>query len=233
MNIDDLRNEWIEQFSGNESTGEIVLKLFRESRQSKIEGILNKLVFHSIIFMAFNLLVFIGSALTLVEGIVNVAIVIPAALMMTLSSIVFYQNVLQLDLMRKIDFSQPILKLQTTVERLKLRRVRHNRFIFIFSILYFWLAVTLIFGWDLSILVPAVWNNAPAVVIVHLGMLVVWFPVSVWILRVYDSVEGRNRFWKWLERDSYLTDGSLNVSLNNSLDYLQQLKAFESDDVDS
>lgn len=227
MNIDDLRNEWDQQFGDTESTSEIVLKLFRESRQGKIQDILQKLVFHSVLFMVFNLVVLVGSSLILVEAIANMAIVIPAALMIALSSIVFYMNVTQLDLIRRIDFSHPILQLQMAIERLKLKRIRHNRFIFITCILYFWLAVTLMFRWDLTVLLPAVWSKAPIVVIVHLGMLLIWFPASLWILRVYDSIEGRNSFWKWLERDSYLTDNSLNASLNGTLSYIKELHAFD------
>lgn len=232
MNIDDLQNEWNQQFDGNESATDVGLKLFKESRHSKIQNILSKHVFHSVIFMGFNLLIVVASWLVLVQHLANWAISVPAALMIVLSSIVFYKNVIQLDLIRKIDFSRPILQLQTTIEKLKVKRIQHNRFIFVFCILYFWLAATLVFQWDLTALVPAVWDKAPVVVIIHLGMLLVWFPASLWLLRIYDDVEDRHSFWKWLERDSYLTDRSLNTSLNSSLHYLNELKVFDSDEAE-
>ena len=232
MNIDDLRNEWNQQFDGSESTSEIVRKLFRESRQSKIQSTLRKLVLHCVLFMAFNFFVLAGSSLVLVEEFANVAMMVPAALMIVLSAIVVCANAMQLDLIRKIDFSRPVLQLQTTVEKLKLKRVRHNRFIFMTCFLYFWLAVTLMFRLDLTALVPTVWSKAPIVVVVHLGMLLIWFPVSVWLLRIYDTVDGRNSFWLWLEHGSYLTDHSLNVSLNSCLEHLKELKSFDAGEGD-
>ncbi len=230
MNIDELQNEWDQQFDGSESENERVLKLIKESRQSKVTNSLSKLVFPSVLFMLFNLIVIVISWIVLVEEWNNAVIAVSAAALIVLSAVVFYMNVGQLNSISKIEFSSPIIKLQQILERLKLKRVRHNRFIFVFCFLYFWLAVAVFLRWDLGLLIPAIWTEAPIVVIIHLGMVLIWFPLSLWLLRVYDDVDGTNPITLWLERGSYLTDGSLNFSLNESLGFLEELKSFGSKD---
>lgn len=228
MNFDELHDDWDKQFEAR-SNEQLIAKLFCESRQSKIRNGLGRLVFHSVLYMLFNLLVLIFSLIVLVEEVNHWAIASTSATMAFLSIVVFYMNVSQLDLISRIDFLKPVVKLQKIIERLKLKRIRHNRFIFVFCILYFWLGVTLLFRWDLSLLLPAIWAKANIVIIIHVGFLLIWFPVSLWLLRLYDEADGANPLISWLERGSYLTDGSLNSTLNASLRYLQQLDAFESD----
>lgn len=228
MNIDELQDGWNNQFNGGQATEQLVARLYADSRQSRIQTGLGRLVFHSVLYMIFNLFVLVFSCLVLVEEIENWAIVSSSATMIFLTVVVFYMNVSQLDLIARIDFSKPIVKLQRTIERLKLKRVRHNRFIFVFCVLYFWLGVTLFFRWDLSLLLPAIWAKASIVIIVHVGFLLVWFPVSLWLIRLYEEADGTTPFVSWLARGSYLTDGSLNATLNASLRYLTELEAFES-----
>ena len=143
MNIEDLRSDWSNQWNA-ETSKEIVLKLFRESRESKIQRVLRNQMLHGLFFMFFNLMVMVFTSIVFVEELHNPALSIAAFAMTSLSTVVFYKNVAQLNLLRRIDFSDSILQLQTTVERLKLKRIRHNRFIFVFCLLYFWLAVAIL-----------------------------------------------------------------------------------------
>lgn len=226
MNIDDLQQEWDQQFDGQESCKEIVVKLFQESRQSKVRNNLRWLAVHSLLFMLFNLLVIFFTSMVLVEEISNWPVVISCFILLGLSFAVFYMNVLQLGLIGKMDYSRPILELQQVVETLKVRRLRHNRFIFIFCNLYLWTSVIVFFRWDLTVLIPTVWQKAAIVVIVHVGMFLLWIPMTLWLLRKYDRVDGKSSFWAKLERESFLTDRSLNQSLNQSLAYLEEISAF-------
>ncbi|MDN5203400.1 hypothetical protein QQ008_18580 [Fulvivirgaceae bacterium BMA10] len=230
MNLQDLQQQWGNQYSGQGNQNDLVIRLFKESRQSKISHALNKLIFFNILFMLFNLIVIIYSWLVLIENLSNLPIAIPALLMLVLSKIVFYKNVWQLEGLSKINYSEPIIKLQKAIEKLKIRRIKHNRFIFIFCNLYFWLMITLVFQWDLSLLIPAIWVKAPIVVIIHVGMLVIWFPLAFWLLKKYDNVNGDSKFWAKMERESFLTDQSVNFSLNNVLSFLKEIEGFEKEE---
>ncbi len=223
MNFQDLQQNWQAQ---NHST-QMVVALFKESRQNKVDHSLKRMVFFSILFMAFQLVVTAYTWLWLVPNMANPVPLFSAIALLVLSYIVFFKNVWQLNTIAKIDHSKPVVEAQRLMQRLKVQRIRHNRFIFIFSNLYFWLLVALIFDIDYSVLVPIVWENAAVVVVVHAGFAILWFPLSFWLLRRYDKAGSLSNFWKKMERDSYLTDASVNSSMNRALAHLDELKAFE------
>ncbi len=181
--------------------------------------------------MLFNLVIIVYVWLILVENFSNLVLVIQALLLLVLSKIIFYKNVLQLDKIAKINYVEPIIKTQKIIEQLKFERIKHHRFIFIFSNLYFWLMITLLFQWDITLLISAIWAKAPIVVIIHVGMLILWFPIAFWILKKYDSTNKVSKFWKKVKDESFLTDQSVNSSLNNVLSYLQEIKSFEKNEI--
>jgi hypothetical protein len=227
MNTQELKEQWQKQHLANNGQSDLVIKLFQESRHEKVKNNLNKLRVHSIIYMAFNLIMIIYSWLVLVENISNLSIVITAIIMLLLSKIVFYKNVLQLSNLAKIGYDEPVVKMQKVISQLKRDRIKHNRFIFIFSILYFWLAVFLVLEWDVISLISTVWANAPIVVITHLSLFFVWFPMAFWLLKKYDHVKSGSGFWSKMEKESFLTDSSVNSSLNNVLSFLAEIENFE------
>ena len=227
MNTQELKQQWQKQHLTNNNQNDLVVKLFQESRHEKVKNNLSKLKFHSILFMAFNLIVIIYSWLVLVENISNLTIVITAIIMLLLSKIVFYKNVLQLSKLAKISYDEPVVKMQKVINQLKRDRIKHNRFIFIFSILYFWLGVFLVLEWDVISLISSVWANAPIVVIIHLSLFFTWFPLAFWLLKKYDHAKSGSGFWSKMEKESFLTDHSVNSSLNSISSFLNEIEAFE------
>jgi hypothetical protein len=222
MNIQDLQQEWNEQ--GN--YGDLVTKLFKESRHSKIDTILKKNILSSILFMLLNLIINIYTWLVLVSNFENISTRYIGILMLILTYISLFKNILQLDFIYKINYSKPIVELQKLIGKLKVERIKHNRFIFIFSNLFVWSLIILIYKWDLTLLIPYIWEEASIVVVIHIGFSVIWFPLSLWILIKYDNAES-SKFWNRLSRESYLSDQSLNSSLNNALTYLKEIEGFE------
>lgn len=227
MNLQDLQQSW----GTLEVQNNLVTKLFKESRQSKVAYNLKKNTLYSVLFMLFNLAVIIYTWFTLVENFPRLTLVVQSLLLLILSKIIFYKNVWQLDMIAKINYTEPIIKTQKTIEQLKIQRIKHNRFIFTFCILYFWLMVSLLFRWDITLLIPSIWANAPIVVVIHLGMLILWFPIAFWILKKYDSTKIVSKFWNKMRNESFLTNQSVNSSLNNALSYLQEIKSFEKDET--
>ncbi len=222
MNIQDLQQEWNEQ--GNQD--DVVTKLFKESRHRKVDALLKKNVVSSILFMLLNLIINIYVWSILISNFENISTRYIGILMLILTYAVLFKNIRQLDFIYKINNSKPVVELQKLIGKLKIERIRHNRFIFIFSNLFFWSIIILTYKWDLTLLIPYLWEEASIVVIIHIGFSIIWFPLSLWILNKYDKSES-SKFWNRLNRESYLSDQSLNTSLNNALTYLKEIKDFE------
>ncbi len=221
MNIQDLQQEWGQQ--GNEE--DLVAKLFKESRHSKIDTIIKKNIVNSILFMLLNLMINIYAWLVLVPNFENSSTRYAGILILIFTYIVLFKNIRQLDYIYKINNSKPVVELQKLIGKLKVNRIRHNRFIFIFSNLFFWSLIILMYKWDITILIAHIWEKAPITVVIHIGFSILWFPLSLWILNKYDKTS--SVFWSRLDRGSFLTDTSLNYSLNNALAYLKEIEAFE------
>lgn len=226
MNIQDFQKEWSEQ----ENSSDLVTRLFKESRHNKIDVLLKKNVMSSILFMLLNLIINIYVWSILIPNFGNISIRYVGILMLILTFVILFKNIQQLDFIYKIDNSKPVVELQKLIGKLKVERIRHNRFIFIFSNLFFWSLIILIYKWDLTLLIPYLWEEASFVVIVHIGFSIIWFPLSFWILSQYDKAE-TSKFWNKLNRESYLSEQSLNISLNNALSYLKEIEDFENKNV--
>lgn len=227
MNIQDLQQEWHEQ--GNQD--DVVTKLFKESRHRKIDDLIKKNVVSSILFMLLNLIINIYVWSILISNFGNISTRYFGILMLILTYVVLFKNIQQLNSIYKINNSRPIVELQKLIGKLKVERIRHNRFIFIFSNLFFWSLIILIFKWDLALLIPYIWEKASIVVIIHISFSIIWFPLSIWILNKYNTTTETSKFWSRLNRESYLSDQSLNFSLNNALTYIKEIEAFENENV--
>lgn len=227
MNIQDLQKNWNEQ---GKLDG-LVIKLFKESRHNKIDAVIKKNVLNSILFILVNLTINIYTWLVLVSNFENNSTRYIGILMLILTYIVLLKNIQQLSSVSKINYSSPIIKLQKLIGKLKIERLRHNRFIFIFSNLFFWSLIILIFKWDLTLLIPYIWQKAAIVVIIHTSFSIIWIPLSIWILYKYDTAPESSKLWNRLSRESYLSDQSLNSSLNKTLIYLKEIEAFENENV--
>ena len=225
MDIQNLQHDWREQ--GKHDS--LVIKLFKESRQTKINYSLNKMAVFSITFMIYNLFVNIYSWLILATYFSNLSVRYTGIIMVILTYIAFHKNVLQLNSISKINNSKPIVESQKIIGKLKIQRIKHNRFIFIFANLHFWALIILVFQWDLSLIIPAIWENAAIVVVFHLGLLVLWLPIALWFIRKYDSAGNLSTFSSKMERESYLTDQSANSSLNKALQFVKEIESFENE----
>lgn len=223
MELESLKQDWHNQ----EFKDELIVRLFKESRRQKADTEFRKMTIYSLLFMVFNLLVNIYAWLVMIPNSSNTSIVISGISVLILTYVVFYMNVQHLSLVSKINILKPVIEVQKVIGRLKLLRVRHNRFIFIFSNLFFWSLMVLVFKIDFELLIPAVWEKAAVVPIIHISFAILWFPLSLWILKKYDSNTENSKFWTRLKTESFLTDESLNYSLNNSLEYLREIEAFE------
>ncbi len=227
MNLESIQQEWGNQYIGIAGDDDLVIRLFKESRLKKVDSNLKRTVLHNILFMVYNVIIIVYAWLVLVVNFNTLGISVTAGAMLILSKIVFYKSMEQLYLISKINYSEPIVKLQKRIEHLKKGRIKHNRFIFIFCNLYFWFLMTLIFRMDPLRVIPVLWEKAAILVIIHIGFSILWFPLSLWILSKYDSPSRDSNFWSRLGRNSLLTDESVNFSLNKINLFLKEVESFE------
>lgn len=225
MDLDKVKTAWSKQNENN--TNELILKLFKESRMDKVESKMRKTKYSSILMVLLNIIVNIYAWMKLAENIDNISIIAVSSLLLILSFISMYMNIFQLNRLLKLDESMSVIKYQKAIEKIKIDRINHNRFIFIFSHLYTIIFIVLIFNIDLSTLLPHMWENAKIWLLIQASILVLYFPFTLWILSKYDNLETASKFWKLLEKDSFLTDSSVNSSLNNAIKHLEEIRDYE------
>lgn len=223
MNIRDLQYNWKNQGVDDN----LVVRLFKESRQDKIDKRINNVFWGSILFILLNLIVFTYAWLVLVSDFSNISIRFAGISVLILTYVILHKNVFLLNGMYKMNLAGPIVELQKLIGKLKVKRIRHNRFIFIFSNLYFWSLMILIYRWDLKLLISQVWEEVPITVIAHIAFAILWFPLANWILKKYDLATEGAEFWKSLSRESYLTDESVNSPLNEAIQFIKEIEVFE------
>ena len=227
MDIKHIKSEWQSQNPGNN----LVIKLFRESKLTQIDNTRKKLIIYSLLFMFFNLLCNIYTWLVLIANFSSLSICISGLVTLLLTYIVFYKNVQQLSLLAKIDPSKPVIEMQKAIEKLKISRIHHNRFIFIFSNLFFWMMLSIWFQWDFIELIPFIWQKAAVVPAVHIGFAIIWLPLSLWLLKKYDTKASSSGFWNRMSKNSQLTDFSINNTLNQIVKDLREIEKFEKENT--
>lgn len=102
MNIQDLQQDWNNQGNNNN----LVLKLYQESRQGKIDYQLKKVKVNTILFMTLNIFINSYTWLVLVSNFSALFIRISGILMLIITYIVIYKNIMQLISIQNINNSK-------------------------------------------------------------------------------------------------------------------------------
>lgn len=225
MDTTDLHKNWKSQ----ETDSNLIVALFKESKEQKIEHQLSKTKMSTILFTIYNIIIIVWSSLRLFENFGYNYSSLAASILLILSLIVFFKNIKQISKALKVNNTMPIVEFQKNIEDIKILRIKHNRFLFVTCVLYFWVFIIVLFQIDANDLINNVWVNAPAVLIIHIIFLFTWFPLSIWILKQYDKTVIKSSILKRLINSSMLTDKSINISLNQSLKFLREIQAFENE----
>ncbi len=89
--------------------------------------------------------------------------------------------------------------------------------------------MTIFFQLDLTIMIPEIWKNAPIVIIINVGLAILWVPLGLLLIKKYHA-NSNSKFWAKMSKDSYLTDQSVDFSLNQALSYLKEIETFEKEE---
>ncbi|WP_286757180.1 hypothetical protein [Roseivirga sp. UBA838] len=221
---DKLHSAWKAQ-----NSDDLVLRIFKEVKHQKAERVIDRTKLNTWLFLFYNLVMLGWSTMVLWSQKQVIAVVMGAVLLWLLSGWVAFLNIKQLQGMYSLNVALPIAKYQKKIERLKLERIRHNRLIFYSCIVYFWSLIITLFQWDIANALVNTWQKSPLTVWAHVFLLVSWFPFAHWLLSKYDK-PGNGVMWQKLAKQSFLTDLSINFSLNKVLNHLQELETFENNE---
>ena len=156
----------------------------------------------------------------IIDNFQHITLSIPAYILGVLTYIALIWNMYQLGLIFTINYQEPILNIQKKIEKLKIQKLRYNKFLFYGSYPYVFLMIFTVLHIDL-LLLPVKW------MIPNLFLAVVWIPFCYWLIKKYNSRETKSAFWRSLSDDSSLTPDSASKTLNSSLTFLNEIKQFE------
>lgn len=152
-----------------------------------------------------------------------VQFLVPGIVAIGINTALIIWNTYQVSLVGQLNWDQPILGIQKKLLKIRISKLRSNRFMFVMCMVQFWALFVVILGWDLV----WIWNNVQLWVLINGGLVLVWFPVAAWLLHKYDHRDPKSTFWNKMGNESALTPESVSKPLNQALGVLAEIEAFE------
>ncbi len=224
MDTERLREMWSEHNAKLDRCWNLNLRLFREHKRGAIQSLLRRQVIGTLVFMATALAAVVWSVLHLVvddDGTRLPALVVAAA-----SQLAFIGAARQLGMIQRVDLAGPIVDSQRALATLLRLKTLIHRFILLVSYLYLWSLFFVVVGVDPLVVIANVWADAPAVVVIHGTVGVLWIPMNLWLLRQYDRTDLKNGLMTRLRDGSGLTTASVGRSVHRAIAYLHELDEF-------
>ncbi|NER14385.1 hypothetical protein GWK08_13105 [Leptobacterium flavescens] len=223
MNTSDLKDIWNKYDEKLEANWALNYRILKEIKMDKVQSAVRKIKTGGIIWIVIQHLIGIFLISTAITHYERPQILIPTIMLAVLTYITAFWGSHNMGLILKVDYNEPVTRIQENIQKLKLSKLKNYRFIFIFSHLYFWLGVIVLLKIDVLIL----WQNSPLFVIIQSLFVLAYFPFALWIIRKYSSKKPKSRFWKALEKDSLLTEDSVGKNINDALGFLEEIEEFK------
>lgn len=220
METKELKELWNKYDAKLERNWSLNLKLIKEMNLQKTKSSMNTFTFLKSLSIIFLLVIAHFLANFIVDNFQNVALTLPAYLLSVLTYIALIWSFYLIGHIILINYSESIVTIQKKILKLRIMKLRYNKFIFYSSYPYVYLMGFTVLHLDLTSF-PVKW------MIPNIIITVVWFPFCYWLIKKYNSDNLKSKFWKSLSRDSTLTSESVNKSLNNSLGFLKEIREFE------
>jgi hypothetical protein len=220
MEITEIKQLWKHYDEKIERNLSLNMKLIKEMKLEKAKSSLNRYTFlksMSILFQMFVVHYLINCTITNFD---NRVIAVQSIILAILTIVALIWNMYQMQLIMTIDYSDPIVKIQKRSEKLKIQKLRYNKFIFCASYPYIFLM-----SFTVLQLSPLYFQFDWALLNVTLAVL--WFPFAYWLIKKFNHKNLTSPIWRRLAGDSTLTPGSVSRPLNNTLDFLNEIRQFE------
>ncbi|NAS31070.1 hypothetical protein GTQ40_08825 [Flavobacteriaceae bacterium R38] len=223
MDTSDLKEIWNSYDEKLEANWVLNYHILKELKMEKVQSAIKKMRNSGIVWVIIQHLIGIYLISTMINDDHKIQLIIPTALLILITYITAFWGGHHMGLLLKIDYDQPIATIQENIQKLKLSKLKNYRFIFVFSHLYFWLVVIVLLRIDVVVL----WQNSPLFVIVQSLFILSYFPFAFWIIKKYTSKKPKSKFWRTLEKDSLLTEDSVDKNINEALGFLKEIEAFK------
>lgn len=220
METKELQDLWKKYDAKLEKSWNLNIKLITEMNMQKAKSSMKTFTWWKIGSLLMQFLVAQFLVNYIIDNFQHITLTIPAYMLGVLTYIALIWNMYQLGLILTINYKEPILTIQKKIEKLKIQKLRYNKFLFYGSYPYVFLMAFIVLHIDL-LLLPIKW------MIPNIFLAVTWVPFCYWLIKKYNSRETKSAFWRSLSNDSSLTPDTASKSINNSLSFLKEIKQFE------
>lgn len=223
METNELKDLWNIYDAKLERNWSLNLKLIKDMNLEKTKSSMNKFTFWKSMSLLLQFVVAHYLVNFIIDNYQSITLTLPAYLLALLTYIALIWNCYQLGLVLTINYSDAIISIQKKIEKLKIQKLRYNKFMFCASYPFVYLMGFTVLHIDLL-------SFPVKYLIPNLILALVWLPFCYWLIKKYNTDNLSSNFWKSLSRDSTLTPASVSKSLNNSLSFLQEIRNFEATD---
>jgi hypothetical protein len=220
METNELKGLWKQYDAKLEKNWNLNLKLIKDMKLEKTKSSVNRFTFFMSLTLLFDF--FLANHLMnfIIDNFSDITLTAPAYLLSVFTYIAIIWSFYQLGLVLTIRYSEPIVDIQKKIEKLRLEKLKFNKFIFYISYPFVYLGGFVLLHLDITHF-PLNW------MIPNIALAILWIPLCNWLIRKYNSSGLTSKFWLSLSRDSSLTPESASKSLNNSLTFLKEIREFE------
>jgi len=220
METKELKDLWNKYDAKLSRSWSLNLKIIKNMNLQKTKSSMNTFTFLK--SLSILLLFVIAHFLInfIIDNFQNVTLTFPAYLLSIATYIALIWSFYHLGLTIMINYSEPIVEIQKKIEKLKIQKLRYNKFVFYISYPFVYLTGFIVLHLDIT-LFPLKW------MIPNIILAILWMPFCNWLIRKYNSDNLNSNFWKSLSRDSTITPQSVSKSINHSLDFLAEIIKFE------
>lgn len=220
METNELKKLWNKYDTKLEQNWKLNLKLVKDMNLQKTKSSINTFTFLKSLSIIFLFLVAHFLVNFIIDNYQNITLTAPAYLLSIATYIALIWSFYHLGLIILINYSEPIIDIQKKIEKLKIQKLRYNKFVFYCSYPFVYLMGFTVLHLDITqVPVKWIWPN--------FVLAILWIPFCNWLIKKYNSENLTSKFWKSLSKDSSLTPGSVSQSLNNSLRFLSEIREFE------
>jgi len=221
METTELKELWKQYDAKLEKNWNLNLKLVKDMNLEKTKSSINTFTMLKGFTIIFQLMVVSFLTNFLIDNFSNLLLAAQGGILLVLTYVALIWNVYQMTLIMMINYNEPVLAIQKKIEKLKIQKLRYNKFIFYSSYPFvFLMAFTVL---HISPVYFPIWWMIPNII-----LAILWFPMAYWLIRKYNSPNLLSPFWKQMAKDSSLTPDSVSKALNNSLSFLKEIEQFES-----
>lgn len=220
METNELKELWKHYDARLEKNWNLNLKLIKDMKLEKTKSSMNRFTFFMSLSILFDF--FIANYLVkfIIDNFSNITLTAPAYLLSIITCIAIIWSFYQLGLVLTIGYSAPVVDIQKKIEKLRLEKLKFNKFIFYVSYPFVYFGGFVLLHLDITQF-PVSW------MIPNIVLAILWIPLCNWLIRKYNTPGLTSKFWKSLSKDSSLTPESASMSLNKSLTFLKEIREFE------